>query len=134
MPEYPRVGKMPTTSTINWSNGVPFNGYMWFGLIPPIYGSTDATSVDWGGFVPESKIPQVFPIPIVSGKFNTQLGLYYNADLMPPNSQYNAFLVDTTFRVLGSAAPFTVSDNPVSNVPSITATVPSTGGTAPVPD
>lgn len=132
----PRKGKFPGDVTITWSDGSNFNGIAWFGIVTPLYGGTEpATSVDWGDFYPQQKIPTTAGCPIIDGKFNTSLGLFYNEDLTPPNSKYVMRIYDTTLRLLyGPSLAFTVNSETI-NLPSVSPiTVPSSGSSGPTPD
>lgn len=130
----PRVGKFPTT-TLNWSNGVHFNGFALLALIPPTDGTVSYTEGDFGLIDPTEPLPQFAQIPISDGLFNSALGLYYNADISPPNTTYNLSYYDTTGRLIaGPSAAFSVSTAVIDNLPVLTLPVPSAGGTIPTPN
>jgi hypothetical protein len=127
-----RIAKFPT-STVTWSNGQNFNGWALVGLVMPTSG-TDWSFVARGDMAPGQKLPVFAMVPIVDGLFNTSLGLYFNADIDPPNSQYVYWFYDSTRRqVAGPSSLFTVTADPLT-LPALTLTVPSAGATLPVPD
>ena len=136
MASTPRVGKFPQTTTVAWSDGTKFTGFAYIGLIDPTYGtSDDATSTDWLMFYPQIKVPDRAIIPIVEGKYNNSLGLYYNADLTPPNSTYKMILYDSTKRaVTALSAAFSVTADPISTLPAPTPTAPTAGSSFPAAD
>lgn len=130
----PRIGKFPGT-TLNWSNGVHFNGFALFALIPPTDGTVSYPEGDFGLIDPTETLPQFAQVPISDGLFNSALGLFYNADISPPNTTYNLSYYDTTGRLIaGPSASFSVTVDPISTLPTLTLPVPSAGGTIPVPN
>lgn len=136
MPSTPRVGKFPQSTTISWSDGSLFTGILYVALVPPEYSEDDdATSVDYLAFYPALKIPTRVGIPIIEGKFNDSLGLFYNEDLTPPNSRYACRLYDITKRAVTSmSALFEVDANPIDTLPALAPTAPAVGDTIPQPD
>lgn len=131
----PRIAKFDQSQSITWSNGDNFSGYAYIGLVDPTYGvSDDATSEEVRLYSPPCQVPNRIPIPIKDGKCNGSLGLWFNADLGPPNSRYAWYLYDTTKRQLaGPSSYFTVTADPVT-LPTLTATVPSVGTNIPQPN
>jgi hypothetical protein len=73
-------------------------------------------------------------IPVVDGVFNNSLGLWYNADINPPNSKYCVWYYDGTGRIVGqptnSSDFFIVSTNPFSPV-TYTLATPTASGLVP---
>ncbi len=138
MPETPRVGKFPQDTTITWSDDSLFTGILYVALVPPSYNTVtddDATSVNYESFYPALKIPVRVGIPIVNGKFNDSLGLFYNADMTPPNSRYACRLYDSTLRAVTSmSALFEVDSDPIDSLPSLAPTVPGVGDNIPQPN
>lgn len=132
----PRSGKFDSSVTVSWSDGTLFTGYAYVGLIPPTYGvSDDATYLTIRNFGSSpSRVPDRIPVPIIEGKYNNTVALWYNADLVPPNSQYEMKLYDSTKRSVSSfSAPFTVSSDPFTP-PVITPTAPTVGSNVPQPN
>ncbi len=129
----PRVGHFPQT-TIQWSSGDNFNGFCLIAFIPPLGGGGTYLETDLGLIDPSDKLPQFANCPIQNGLLNASLGLYFNADISPPNSTYTASFYDTTKRrIAGPGSPFTVTTDPFSlTIPTLVA--PTTGGVAPSPD
>jgi len=135
MPTTPRVGKFEPSTLITWSDGSTFSGYAYVALIAPTYGvSDDATSLELKQFAPPSQVPNRIPIPIREGKYNGSVGLWFNGDLVPPNSTYEMALFDTTKRQVTSfSSPFSVSTDPFTP-PSLSPTVPTQGSSVPPPN
>lgn len=130
----PRIGKFPTTTVI-WSDGTLFNGFALISYVPATGGAGTYTETDFGRTSPAEQLPQFAMVPIIDGLYNTALGLYFNAEISPPGSTYIARIYDTTKRVIGGpTAPFTVTTDPINSIPSMTLTVPTSGGTAPTPN
>lgn len=132
----PRVGKFSQDTTISWSDGSLFTGILYVALVPPEYSEDDdATSVDYLTFYPPQKIADRVGIPVVNGKFNNALGLFYNEDLSPPNSRYACRLYDITKRAVTSMSSlFEVDNNPIDTLPALAPTAPAVGDTIPQPD
>ena len=130
----PRIGQFPQAQLL-WTNDVPFNGFALIGLIPPILDSVTYTEGDYGLSMPTDALPQFAIIPIINGYFNGSVGLYYNEDISPPNTTYNARFYDTTKRLIAGPSPaFTVASNPIDSIPNPTLDAPEAGGTPPSPD
>lgn len=131
----PRIGKFSQDTTITWSDGTLFTGVLYVALVPPTYGANDdATGVDFS-FYPEISIPSRLGIPIVQGKFSSGLGLYYNEDLLPPESRYACRLYDTTLRAVTSmSSTFVVDNDPIDTLPALSPTAPTVGSNIPQPN
>ncbi len=130
----PRIGLFPQVQ-IFWDNGGPFNGFCLVGLIPPILDAVTYLEGDFGLAYPTDPLPQFAIIPIINGYFNGSVGLYYNEDISPPNTTYNARFYDTTKRLIAGPSPaFTVASNPIDSIPSPSLPIPQAGGTPPSPD
>lgn len=124
------------TGSVSWSDGTPFDGYALVGFKHLVDGLTTVNwpSISQGHQFVKRTVPEWAKLPIVNGQYDNQIGLYFNADLQPPNSQYVAFLYDVNgVRVLASAtSPFTVSAGAFT-IPFATPAIP-TQGTNPTPD
>lgn len=132
-PGQPRSAKFSQTE-ITWSDGSKFNGFCLISLVPPILSAVTYTEADFGLVYPSQTLPAFATIPIQNGKLNSSLGLYYNEDISPPNTTYLSRFYDTTKRLVGAVgSPFTVSSDPIELVLP-TLTVPSSGGSPPVPN
>ncbi len=129
----PRTGKFAQT-TVTWSNGLNFNGFLLVSLVPPILSAVTYTEGDYGLTYPAETLPAFATIPIQNGLLNSNLGLFYNEDISPPNTTYIARWYDTTKRLVsGPGSPFSVDSDPiVLTIP--TPTAPTSGGTAPTPN
>lgn len=132
----PRTGKFDQNVTVSWSDGTLFTGYAYVGIIKPTYGANDDAlymTVRNFGSAP-SRVPDRIPVPIVEGKYNNSLALFYNADLVPPGSVYAMELFDSTKRLVSSqSSNFTVTTDPFTP-PVITPTAPTTGTSFPAPN
>lgn len=122
----PRVGHFPTTP-IKWSNGTNFSGFILIGLVPPTFLSGQAPQVDFSLIYPTEVIPTNAIIPINNGMIDQSLGLFYNQDISPPNSEYYALFYDSSKALIGGSNTnyFIVSTNPINNLPIPTLTAPT---------
>jgi hypothetical protein len=135
----PRISKFNQSTQFTWTNGDPFNGFVALALIRPA--KTDETSSSWrrlvvNGVSPRQWLPPGFTfIPIVNGKINSALGIYYNSDINPPGSQYIAYYYDSSkVFIAGPTDPFSVN---VATVPLPILPLPNPEGegfVTPVPD
>lgn len=134
----PRVGKFNQSQIFQWSNGVNFNGAAIIALTRPTQDGTAATawiSVNYGDTDENLPLPQSFArIPIQDGKLDDSLGLFYNEDITPPETQYVHYIIDSTLRIIaGPGTLFTVNSESVT-LPSLTLPAPVTAGSiVPVP-
>lgn len=123
----PRVG-VPT-GTIQWSNGVNFNGT----VLIQFKAMTSGAGSTWNppALASGRPIATALVIPILNGSFQLG-GAYYNEDLLPPGTQYVANYYDSTNNAVGSqSAAFTVTGGTFT-IPAVTLTPPSVGS-APTP-
>jgi len=129
----PQVGKFDQSVTVQWSNGSNFDGFILVGLVPPT-NVTDWAEIGISGYYPPQRVPVFARVPIVDGKFDSTAGLFFNADLEPPNTRYVAWYYDITRRqIAGPSSQFQVTADPFTP-PSLTLTAPSAGSTNPTPD
>ncbi len=130
----PRVGKLSQTVTLAWSDGTLFSGFLLVGIVPPTSG-TDWAEIFLNDFYPPQRVPVFAKIPIKAGKYNSESGLYFTADLDPPNTRYVAWWYDATGRKITptQSAQFQVTTDPFTP-PTPTLTAPSVGSTVPTPD
>ena len=131
----PRVGTL--TGTITWSDGTNFNGFGVVGLVLPTSSGVAWPELSLEPGTPRQRLPLWSTIPIVEGTFNNQVGLWYNADINPPNTQYVIYYYDTSLKQVG--IPSSISDAftisaAQTTPPTYTLTVPIAGTTVPVPD
>ncbi len=130
----PRIAKFPQT-TISWTTGDTFNGFLLVSLVPATLSGTTYTEGDYGYVYPSEQLPPFAIIPIQAGLLNSSLGLYFNEDISPPNTTYIARWYDTTKRLIsGPSAAFSVTTDPISTLTIPTLTAPSAGGSPPVPN
>lgn len=128
----PRSAKL--SGTVQWDDGENFNGFIICLLVPPTKSGSDWTAIYTGTDTDSPrKVPTRFIIPIVDGEYNQSLGLFFNADLTPHNSQYAAYFYDSTgTQIAGPTAVFSVTADPTTpTVPTLTA--PVLGSTIPSP-
>jgi len=134
-PPQVRTGTINPSTNVLWSDGTTlFTGYYLFELRIPSLGGTAWTSINVNTNVNGIQVPQFAMIPIVNGTPYAGLGLYYNADLTPPTTQYLAYLYDTSKRqVAGPSSTFTVSAATFTP-PTLTPTIPNAYATDTSPD
>lgn len=129
----PRVSKL--SGTITWSDGTLFSGYAIVMLVRP-GGSNQYPYLALNPGDPRQRIPDRAVIRIQDGAFSQNEGIFYNADLNPPNSAYVIYYYDLTLEEQ-LAGPTTSADFFYANaasvtpptytlpVPSLTLTIPS---------
>jgi hypothetical protein len=106
VPTTPRISKL--TGTVQWDDGENFDGYVKVALALPS-GWTEVTKKSNQGIAPVT-LPLWSVIPIEDGSFSQEVGLYYNSDMTPHNSKYNATYYDKTLtQVATTTANFVVS-------------------------
>lgn len=136
-PALPQSATLDQSVTVSWSNGDTFNGFMLVGLVVPSTGGTAWAELDLGGQAPGERIPLWTKVPIVDGKFDSTVGILYNAAIAPPNTKYAAWYYDQSTnpprQIAGPSDLFTVTSTPLTP-PSLTLTVPTAGVTPPTPD
>ena len=123
----PRTAKLITNpTTVVWSGGAPFNGYVVIGVQLPTVGKYPNPSL-WASQRP-LPLPRSIKVPIIDGQIDTTTALFFTADLDPPGTHYNAYYFDRLNNLIAPAlntAPlFTITNDPT------TLTVP----TLPLPD
>lgn len=134
----PRISKFSQTQNFTWSNGDLFNGAAIIALVIPTQDGTSATvwpDANYGDTDILLTLPKSFArVPINDGKLNDTLGLFYNADITPPNTQYVHYITDSNNKVVaGPGALFTASSGFIT-LPTLTINAPiSTGAVIPVP-
>lgn len=135
----PRKAKFSQTQSFTWSTGEAFSGAAIIGVVIPTTGGTAETvypEINYGDHSENYPLPKNFArVPIHNGRLTDALGLWYNADITPPNTQYVHYIIDSTNRVVaGPGTFFTVSSDPIT-LPTLTLTSPvTTNAVAPVPD
>lgn len=121
-----------SNTPLTWSDGLTkFNGFLVVAFIPPTASGADWPRVDFFNQSPGQALPLRAIIPVTEGVINQSLGLFYSADVQPPNSQYVYWIYDTTSRqIAGPSSLFTVIATPLT-LPSLTITIPVTDTTIP---
>jgi hypothetical protein len=129
-----RTGKYSGT-VINWSDGTAFNGFLVCGIVVPSSGGTPWSEITLED-AQRQRLPQWSVFPVRDGLPLSYAELIYNEDIHPPNTKYCAYIYDSIWRLIASPSSssdfFTVSG--LWSIPSYTLTVPTAGGTAPVPN
>lgn len=134
----PRIGKFDQSMQIQWSDGSPFNGFACIGIVRPTTNGLPSGVVPLtlrGKAAVTTPLPAGFSlIPVIDGRLNSALGLYWNEDIEPPNTQYVLYYADSGKRIVaGPSSFFTVSGQVV--LPTLTIPAPTTvNAVAPVPD
>lgn len=121
----PRIGRFSNHPKIYWDNGFPFSGFACIGIVPPTLISQLEYTVE-GMSAPASSLPKTFSlIPIRDGVLDKDLGLYYNEDITPPNTQYVLYYADASKQIIaGPSAYFTV-DSPDVSLPPLNISTPT---------
>jgi len=130
----PRVGRFSQDATLSWTDSSLFNGFILVGIVPPTSGGTDWAQLSISDYYPPQRVPVFARVPITLGKYNSVAGLFFTADLEPPNTRYVCWFYDSTGRqIAGPSAQFQVTTDPFTP-PTPTLTVPSVGSVNPTPD
>ena len=98
MPE-PRISKL--SGTVTWEDGTLFNGFALVGLVFPNAGEDPWPALTIEPNSPRQEIPTWTPVPITNGEFNSQVGVWFNADIDPPNTQYVIYYLDSSLKQVG---------------------------------
>lgn len=134
----PLKGLFSQTQSFVWTTGELFEGAAIIGIVIPTTDGTTAgvyPQISYGGSSQSYFLPKGFArVPIVDGKLSSSLGLFYNADINPPNTQYIHYIIDSSNRIVsGPGTLFTVSSTPIT-LPTLVLTSPViTAAVAPVP-
>lgn len=130
----PRSAKL--SGTITWSDGSNFNGFAVVALVFPTSGGSAWPELVIEPGSPRQRIPVWSTIPIVNGVFNQSCGLWFNADINPPNTKYAIFYYDAANKLVASPSSdsdfFTVTADPTTPT-TYTLTVPTAGTAVPSP-
>lgn len=125
----PRIGKL--NGEITWDDGSLFNGFGVVGLVLPTSGGVDWPELTIEPNTPRQRLPLWATIPIVNGEFNNQVGLWFNADIDPPNTKYVIYYYDSSGKQVGvptnSADFFTITA--AETTPTMYTLVAPTAGT-----
>jgi hypothetical protein len=112
------------SGTVQWSDGVNFDGYVKVEVVFPTGWTNLFKKTSPTGTTPV-KLPEWCVIPIEDGSFLQEVGLYYNSDMTPHNTKYQATYYDKTLTQVGATtATFSVtSDTTTPPIPTLTAPV-----------
>ncbi len=133
----PVSSQVSSATTVQWSTGANFNGFLLLGLVLPT-GAAAYVKADRpaAGNTVVARLPLWVVIPIVDGKLDSATRVWQNSSIDPPNTQYSTFWYDTTETLIASGPGsnlITISTEPhVIAVPVLTA--PTAGTLAVVPE
>jgi hypothetical protein len=133
-----RKSKFDQTQIFQWDNGDLFNGGAIIAMTIPTVNGTSATpwlSINLGDTWYKLSLPLNFAfVPIKDGKISDALGLFYNEDITPPNTQYIHYIVDATRKIIaGPGTVFTVNSD-ITTLPTLVLPEPEIPGSIiPVP-
>jgi hypothetical protein len=88
--------QLASSSTIEWSDGTPFNGCVILIMALPTNGNQQWTQVARRDCKPKRKCPQRVKIPIREGVYDTYTILWSTDSLVPENVLYSAWFYDDT--------------------------------------
>lgn len=131
----PAHSLVQTASTVQWSDGANFQGYVLFLLALPTFdGSAYTKAYLKGDNQQQVRIPIRLKWPIVDGALNSDLRIWRNASIAPPNSKwYDVWYDETRNQVATGSGLITISADPYTlTVPTLTATVAT--ATTPTPE
>ena len=131
----PTHSQIVTSSTVQWSDGANFHGYVLFLLALPIFdGSAYTKAYLKGDQQQQTRIPIRAKFPVSDGVLNQDLRLWRNGSITPPNSKWIDYWYDETRnQVAVGSSLITISTDPYTlTVPTLT--VPSATGTTPTPE
>jgi hypothetical protein len=122
VPTTPRISKL--TGTVQWDDGVNFDGYVKIAVAFPT-GWTELFKKSAPAAITSVKLPEWSIIPIEDGLFSQEVGVYYNSDMTPHNTKYNATYYDRTLtEIAGPTANFVASSvTTAPPIPTLTAPV-----------
>ena len=130
----PRRSKFNPSTTVQWSDGTNFDGWILVGVVPPTFSGTDSAYVSFSDGKPVVRLPVFAFVPITDGKFHTSSSVIFTSDLQPPNTKYVVWYYDSIRRqIAGPSSAVTVTADPFTP-PSLTLTAPTAGSTNPTPD
>jgi hypothetical protein len=92
--------KLVSTSTIAWSDGTPFNGYVVLIMALPTQGVQQWTQVALRNSLPKLKCPQRVKVPIREGVYDTYTMVWTTDSLVPESVVYSAWYYDDTDQLI----------------------------------
>lgn len=131
----PRTSVVDPSVTLAWSDGTPFDGWIWVGVVPPTLSGTDFASVAVGNQNIYEQIPPIYYISVKAGVADPTVSVFYTSDLDPPGVQYVTLFYDRTGRKISAtySAQFNVTASTFNPLPP-TLTAPIAGSTPPTPN
>lgn len=90
VPTNPPASQLVTNpATVVWSDGTPFDGFLFLGLELPT--NTSYAKFGLWGTLRAQDLPQYIKVPIIAGAIDQATQIYYNQYMTPPGSQYFAY-------------------------------------------
>lgn len=121
----PAHSKVETAANVTWSDGANFQGYVLFLLALPLFsGSAYTKAYLKGDNQHQIRIPIRLKWPITDGVLNSDLRIWRNASITPPNSKwFDIWYDETRNQVASGSGLITISTDPYTlTVPTLTAT------------
>ena len=126
--------QLTSASTVLWSGGEPFNGYVLLLMALPNYSGTVWTRVSLRDCKPKLRIPTRVKIPIREGVYDVDTRLWQTTSIIPPGVKYSSFFYDDTDRLIAVGPDlFTVTVDPYVLAPP-TLTDPTASVVSPAPE
>ena len=129
-----RFATIQTASTVQWSDGTAFDGYLFMELGYPTSASVAWPTVAIGQRFPNETLPRRVVIPIKSGTVQSDPRVPLNPDIVPPGSRHYAYWYDANLKLVaptaGTATVINVNSETFTVTPP-TLTVPTTSATSP---
>lgn len=131
MANTPQKATLTSTTTIKWSGGRNFDGYVLLLMSLPTSGGAAWTQVALINQYQKLRIPTRIKVPIRDGVYATDTQIWRTDSIVPPNVQYTAFWYDSTDRLIASGGTlFTVAvssyvlDPPALTDPTLSVSIP----------
>ena len=126
------VAQLTYGSTIEWSGGTPFSGYVLLLMAMP--GATAYNSIFLRDCQPKTEVPRRVKIPIREGVYDTSAKIWRTDSLVPSTVKYCTFFYDDADRLI-SAGPGlqTVTVDPFTLTPPVL-TDPTAAVACPTPE
>lgn len=131
---------LTAASSITWTSGLPFNGYVLLLMALPSSNGATWTRVSVRDQRPKLHVPTRFKVPIREGVLDTTTKVWRTDGLVPTNVQYTSFFYDDNDQLIASGgtlfplttSPFTLAIPSLADGTAAVAvptpeTVPSTG-------
>ena len=121
-------------STITWSGGRVFDGYVLLLIALPSLAGVSWTRISLKDTKPRLRIPTRVRVPIVTGVYDTNTQIWQTTSIQPPNVKYVALFYDSNDMLINSSGTlFTVTTNPYTLTPPVL-TDPTATAVVPTPE